>query len=93
MPHKIYIPKSLKKLILTSVSSLNSWNDEHYTCMYTSVQNFFFQKTIFKKICIVLGVHCIFCGACSTKFGDDGRMVNAELLLRTGQVFLLYLLS
>ena len=49
--------------------------------MYTSVQNFFFQKTIFKKICIVLGVHCIFCGACSKIIGDDGQMVNAELLL------------
>ena len=61
--------------------------------MHTLVQIFFFRNTIFKKICILLGVHCIFCGACLKIIGDDGQMVNAELLLRTGLVFLMYLFS
>ena len=61
--------------------------------MYTLVQIIYFKNTIFKKICILLGVHCIFCGACSKIIGVDGQMVNAELLLRTGLVFLMYLFS
>lgn len=93
VPQNIHFKIFEKSPFLTSINSFHSWNNEHNTYMYTSVQIWFFKKSIFKKICILLGVHCMFCGACSKIIDDDGQMVNVELILRTGLVLLMYLLS